>query len=152
VREIRHIVVHCSATPNGNANFTIADLDRMHRERGWKKIGYHYVIEIDGLLSHGRPIEEIGAHVAGSNATSIGICMIGTDKFTARQWDALKALVEYLQRRFPTAKVCGHRDFSPDLNGDGIIQKHEWIKICPGFDVKSWLQNTMKPFPVHVVA
>ena len=143
MREIRDIVVHCSATKNGDGRITIKDIDRMHRERGWKRVGYHYVIHVDGTIHIGRSVEEIGAHVQGSNATSIGICMIGTSQFTKAQWSSLGALVRALHMRFPAANIVGHRDFSPDLNGDGIIQPREWLKTCPGFDVRTWWTNRM---------
>jgi N-acetylmuramoyl-L-alanine amidase len=49
-------------------------------------------------------------------------------------------LVE-LSEKYPAATILGHRDFSPDKDGDGIIEFFEWIKYCPGFDVKEWLKN-----------
>lgn len=143
LRQISHIVVHCSATPNGDGGFTAVDLDAMHKARGWKKLGYHYVIEVDGQCRTGREEHEIGAHVQGSNAHSIGVCMVGTDRFTELQWEALRGLMGQLLRRYPAARVCGHRDFSPDLDGDGVIEEHEWFKTCPGFDVALWLRAGM---------
>jgi len=150
MRTIRHIIIHCSATPNGDARFTLEDIDRMHRERGWRKVGYHYVIECDGLVRVGRQEEEIGAHVEGQNANSIGVCMIGTDAFSAAQWQSLKRLVAELQDRYPDADVKGHRDYSPDLDGDGIIEPREWLKLCPGFAVKDWL-SAGGPRPENVL-
>ena len=76
MRQIKYIVLHCSATKEG-VPFGIEDIDRWHRQRGFRKVGYHYVIEIDGEIRKGRDIAEIGAHVQGSNANSIGICYIG---------------------------------------------------------------------------
>lgn len=140
MRVIKTIVVHCSATANGSAT-TAADIDLWHREKGWAKIGYHYVIKADGTVEVGRDLEEVGAHVAGNNANTIGICMIGTDKFTAAQWQALERLRAELNETFPTAGWCGHRDYSPDKNGDGVIDEFEWMKTCPGFDVRRWLRQ-----------
>lgn len=145
MRPIEQIVIHCSATPDGNARFGVAELDRMHRERGWKRIGYHYVIEIDGAIRPGRPLDQVGAHVAGSNAKSIGVCMIGTSRFTAAQWSSLRDLVTDLQRMFPGASVWGHRDFSPDKDGDGVVEPWEWFKLCPGFAVDVWRLSGMDP-------
>lgn len=170
-RAINAIVIHCAATPNGQ-DFKIAQLDEMHRVRGFKRdaqacrnlnptlksIGYHFVIEIDGSVRTGRGIEEIGAHVQGSNAKSIGICMIGTDKFSQAQWTALRDCLitlssKILRRAILTSdsmlkafadagiSIKGHRDYSPDLNGNGIIERTEWIKICPGFDVAAWIKG-----------
>jgi N-acetylmuramoyl-L-alanine amidase len=175
-RKINAIVIHCAATPNGK-DIKAAAIDAMHKARGFKRdsqalrslnpelkhIGYHFVIEVDGNLATGRGIEEIGAHVQGSNAKSIGICMIGTDRFSIAQWEALKqqlfTLCENISGQafggnqakmlawFEQAgiKIKGHRDYSPDLNGDGIIQRNEWIKTCPGFDVADWLAGAMLP-------
>lgn len=168
-RSIKNIIIHCAATPNGEPR-TIIDIDRMHQQRGFKRapaaiprwraalghslpsIGYHYVIEVDGAVKQGRHVEEIGAHVQGSNADSIGICMIGTDRFTLAQWGALKLLIVSLQIKYAGTSVKGHRDYSPDLDGDGIIERHEWLKICPGFDVTTWLRGGLKPLPDHLVA
>jgi len=170
-RTINAIIIHCAATPNGK-DFSIAALDGMHLLRGFKRdsqacrnfnptlkaIGYHFVIEVDGAIRTGRGLEEIGAHVQGSNAKSIGICMIGTDKFTEAQWKSLRECLinlasKILGRTIMTADsmlksfseagitIKGHRDYSPDLNGDGIIERNEWIKICPGFDVAAWIKD-----------
>ena len=76
MRAIEELVVHCSATPAGKP-FRAADIDRWHREQGWNGIGYHYVITLDGSIEPGRDLEEAGAHVAGHNRNSIGICYIG---------------------------------------------------------------------------
>lgn len=148
MREIKHIVIHCSATPDGKV-VTVDDIDRMHRERGFKRIGYHFVIELDGTRKPGRALVDIGAHVEGSNAHSIGICMIGTARFSEAQWDALYTLVRELEYEFPQAVVLGHRDFSPDLDGDGIIEPWEWFKLCPGFDVAAWRMGGMESLWNH---
>ncbi len=76
MRKITDIVLHCSATKEGQ-RVTVGDIDRWHREAGYKKIGYHYVVYADGSIHTGRPIWAVGAHVRGHNATSIGICYIG---------------------------------------------------------------------------
>lgn len=159
---ILKIVIHCSATPNGKP-FTAKDIDCWHKVRGFKRtpqairyfnsdlkhIGYHFVIGVDGFVETGRQVGEIGAHVKGHNRNSLGICLIGgvTEngqnhaEFTEAQWDALHDLLVKLQSRFPNAKIYGHRDLSPDLNGDGMIQPCEWIKACPNFDVWRWLDS-----------
>ena len=145
MRAIEQIIIHCSATPNGDARFGLAELDQMHRERGWRKVGYHYVIEVSGILREGRQVEEVGAHVEGNNAKSIGICMVGTDRFAEAQWVVLRDLVASLQTRFPGTSVWGHRDYSPDLNGDGLVEPREWFKTCPGFAVDAWRLSGMDP-------
>jgi N-acetylmuramoyl-L-alanine amidase len=164
MREIKNIVIHCSASPNAS-KISIEEIDGMHSARGFNRlrewhskfnphlrhVGYHVVIDCLGRDFTGRHLEEIGAHVQGSNTNSIGICLVGTDKFTPAQWVSLAARVQTLGELFPEAKVCGHRDFSPDLDGDGVIERHEWLKICPGFDVKTWLAVEMQPLAGHVV-
>jgi N-acetylmuramoyl-L-alanine amidase len=75
----------------------------------------------------------------GVNQRSIGICLVGTDRFTPAQWTALKQLVATLKAQFPGCDVLGHRDLSPDLNHDGKIEPSEFVKTCPGFDVKKWM-------------
>lgn len=127
MREIKRIVIHCADTPNGK-HFDAKDIDRWHRERGWSGIGYHNVICINGDIQRGRPYEYIGAHVRGHNIDSIGICLIGCDKFTPEQWASLHDLVEYLHfhYRIPKEEVFGHCD----------LDSH---KTCPNFDVKTWM-------------
>jgi N-acetyl-anhydromuramyl-L-alanine amidase AmpD len=166
---IKLIVIHCAASKNGrplkNDRESAAQvIDRWHRDRGFqrtavalaqqnrhlKHIGYHYVIDTDGTVETGRAIGEVGAHVAGHNTGSIGICMVGTDAFTPVQWEKLTVLVGSLRAAYPDAKICGHRDLSPDLNGDGIIQPNEWIKTCPGFTVADWLDADGVPPEGHV--
>ena len=137
MRNINFIVWHCSASPNAKP-LTREQLVAEHKARGFRTIGYHYVIEPDGKVILGRPESEVGAHVEGHNSDSIGICMIGYDAFTAQQWDAARNLAKAMTEKYPKAKHCGHRDFSPDLNHNGKIEPNEWIKLCPNFDVKSW--------------
>lgn len=128
MRKITDLIVHCSATPEGKS-FTVADIDRWHRQRGFAQIGYHYVIYLDGSVHTGRPIATIGAHCAGHNANSIGVCYIGglsadgkrpKDTRTDAQKQSLIALLRQLRAQFPNAVIHGHRDFA--------------AKACPSFD------------------
>lgn len=128
MRAITEIIVHCSATAEGR-QFTVADIDRWHRERGFRKIGYHYVIYLDGSVHAGRSESETGAYCLEHNARSIGVCYIGgcaadgrtpKDTRTPQQKAALAALLRDLRRRYPGAKIHGHRDFA--------------AKACPSFD------------------
>lgn len=128
MRQITEVIVHCSATPEGRP-FTVADIDRWHRARGFHGIGYHYVIYLDGSLHAGRSEERIGAHCKGHNAQSIGVCYIGgcaadgrtpKDTRTPAQRKALTDLLGRLKRRFPGIRIYGHRDFA--------------AKACPSFD------------------
>ena len=129
MRSINFIVIHCSAVRPGQTS-SAADIDRWHRSRGWKGIGYHFVVRRDGTVETGRPIEEVGAHVKGHNKYSIGICYEGgldaagrpADTRTSEQVKALRELVEMLHKAFPKALIVGHHDLDP-------------TKPCPCFDV-----------------
>lgn len=130
MRNITKIIVHCSATPEGR-DYTVADIDRWHKQRGWQGIGYHYVVYRDGSVHPGRSVEQIGAHTSGHNANSIGVCYIGglaadgktpKDTRTPAQRAALRDLVELLRAEYPNATIHGHREFAN--------------KACPSFDIK----------------
>ena len=129
-----------------------ADIDKWHKERGFKMIGYHFVVDLDGTVEEGRPLTMNGAHcntagVSGKvyNSHSIGICYIGgldkkgnpKDTRTRKQRKALDDLIHRLEMEYNILDVLGHRDASPDLNGDGEITKNEWIKTCPCFNVRA---------------
>lgn len=145
MRKIDYLVVHCTATPEGKW-FDEADIERMHATRfaliGGKHIGYHVLILLDGTVIQTKGTEYIGQHVKGYNANSIAICYVGgldrsgkaKDTRTIEQKKALREVLHELKREYPTARILGHRDLSPDQNGDGIIQKWERIKECPCFD------------------
>ena len=79
MRKITEIIIHCSATTEG-MDFTVEDIDRWHRQRGFSGVGYHFVIYLNGSIHAGRPKNKIGAHCKGHNTISIGICYIGGRK------------------------------------------------------------------------
>lgn len=143
MRFIDTIVVHCTATPEGK-EYSLATIRGWHLKLGWSDIGYHFIVHLDGTIEEGRPIERIGSHVAGHNKDTVAISYIGgvakdgktaKDTRTSAQKVALEAKIAELIKRIPTVKfVKGHRDFSPDLNGDGKITAREWLKACPCFD------------------
>lgn len=180
MRPIRYLIIHCSASPNGVSLYQYKTpqrtviktpaqtIDVWHQERGFRRtgtqaqrfnpelkaIGYHLVIGLDGTLFTGRALEEIGAHAVGHNAHSIGICLVGTDRFTSAQWQSLKNCVQHLCTQFSLPLVeaqfskngllvnqgiCGHRD---------IPQVH---KTCPGFAVADWLAQGLQTLPNHLV-
>ena len=101
MREITEIIIHCSATVEGK-HFTVEDIDRWHKARGWQGIGYHYVIYLDGSIHRGRDLNKIGAHCTGHNKNSIGICYIGgvdknnkpKDTRTEAQKESLEQLIK----------------------------------------------------------
>lgn len=142
MREINLIVVHCSAT-RADRDFTENDLEVCHRHRGFNGAGYHFYIRKNGDIKNTRPLEKPGAH----NAHSIGICYEGgldvryrpADTRTEWQKHSLRVLIRTLLMDYPGCRVCGHRDLSPDRNGDGRISPEEWVKECPCFEVTSKL-------------
>ena len=128
MRKINEIIIHCSATAEGK-DFNAADIDRWHKQRGFKKIGYHYVIKLDGTIEKGRGVEEVGAHCLNHNKNSVGICYIGglasdgktpKDTRTTEQKKSLWKLIVELLIKYPNATIHGHREFAN--------------KACPSFD------------------
>lgn len=130
-REIKQIVIHCTATKEGYP-FNAKDIDRWHKSKGWKGIGYNYVIKLNGDIELGRDVDEIPAHVEGHNSNSIGVVYVGgvddylrpKDTRTSAQKAALKYLVGELKKVYRSAEVLGHKDF-PNVH-----------KACPSFEVK----------------
>jgi N-acetylmuramoyl-L-alanine amidase len=130
-RPISEIIVHCAATPEGK-DFTVGDIRAWHKQRGWNDIGYHYVVYRDGRVLPGRPVGQIGSHVAGHNTGTIGIAYVGgvnTDGRTAkdtrtdRQRSSLLWLVRELAAKHKgVRKVTGHNQYA--------------AKACPSFDVR----------------
>lgn len=129
MRAIKKIIVHCADTPEGRDD-RAADIRRWHKAQGWNDIGYHYVVDLDGTIEPGRPIEKAGAHCTGHNADSIGVCYIGgcdkkmqpKDTRTDAQKASLLLLLKYLVAKYPGVTIYGHRDFAN--------------KSCPSFDAK----------------
>tara|TARA_R110002020_G_scaffold371_9_gene1950 strand:+ start:589 stop:1104 length:516 start_codon:yes stop_codon:yes gene_type:complete len=143
MREVKYIVIHCSATKEG-VNVSASTIDTWHKRRGWNGIGYHYVIGIDGKIEAGRPVNTMGAHVGGGgNRASIGIAYIGgvdanlkaKDTRTEAQKKSLIKIIEILKNIYPQASIHGHRDYSVDKDGDGV-EPHEFMKMCPCFDAE----------------
>lgn len=132
------IAIHCSATgPKHDCG--AADIDKWHRAKGWKCIGYHYVIRRNGTVEEGREEATIGAHVENWNSVSVGVCLVGgvdandptkaVNNFTPEQFASLKQLLVDLKIRYPSAIIQGHRDF-PKV-----------AKSCPCFSVADWLKT-----------
>lgn len=151
--ETNAIVVHCSAT-RPTLDVGRREIREWHLAKGWADIGYHAVIRRNGRVEFGRHFDEIGAHVAGHNGTTVGVCLVGglyadgseaEDDFdglyTVEQKHALRELLVVLKAAYPDAQIVGHRDLSPDKDGDGKIEKHEWLKSCPGFAAREWAKR-----------
>ncbi len=133
MRQINRIIIHCTATPEGR-HHTVADVRKWHIAQGWKDIGYHFLIQLDGQVSEGRPIEQVGAHVKGHNSDSIGVVYVGgcdknmkpKDTRTEAQKLALRDLVGLLKKKYPHSTVHGHNEFDKG-------------KACPSFNVQTEL-------------
>lgn len=136
MRKITEIILHCSATPEGK-NFKAADIDRWHKAKGWKCIGYNYVIDLDGKIEDGRPLEMTGAHTIGHNSNSIGICYIGgvdgknnpKDTRTVPQKESMFSIVRQLMMAYGlTLKdVHCHNEFA--------------AKACPSFKIEQFREE-----------
>ena len=136
MREIYKIIVHCSATREGE-NFDVAEIRKWHVEgRGWSDIGYHFYINLYGEIHKGRDISNIGAHCKGHNRNSIGICYCGgveadgktpKDTRNTEQKEALIAVLRTLKAMFPNAVIHSHNDFAN--------------KACPSFDATTEYEN-----------
>ena len=139
MRPLNEIIIHCAATrPDWMKGTSIAEkrdeIRRWHLERGWRDIGYHYLIDRDGSSIEGRPLDQTGAHVKGRNTGTIGVCLMGghgssendgfTDHFTPEQDAALRQLIDALVSRYGSMKVTGHNQYA--------------AKACPGFYVPTW--------------
>lgn len=163
-RTINLLVIHCADTPNGRWT-TTGDINGWHRARGFRRqsaarsacnpaldaIGYHWVIYTDGTRATGRAPDEVGAHVAGHNAHSLSICLVGTDRFTAIQWAHLAVLVRDLCTRYgiPLEPADTGAQVLRGVIGHGEIPGT--AKRCPGFSVREWLQRGMTPDPQHIL-
>jgi N-acetylmuramoyl-L-alanine amidase len=135
-RKIDKIIIHCSATREGQHIDVDTIRDWHVNGRGWSDIGYHYVIYLDGTVHPGRPVEKSGAHTKGQNANSIGICYIGgvetdgktpKDTRTPEQKAALDNLLFVLTDIFANTTIHGHNEFA--------------AKACPSFDVQAEYGN-----------
>jgi|TARA_R110002033_G_scaffold29609_1_gene66271 N-acetylmuramoyl-L-alanine amidase len=141
MKDVKKIIVHCSATREGDNSINAEVIDRWHKKRGWKGIGYHFVVLIDGSIETGRMINKCGAHTKGMNCKSIGVCYIGgveserndkgkysaKDTRTPEQIATLLELLRLLKKIYPDAKIHGHRDFA--------------AKACPSFDATDEYKN-----------
>jgi N-acetyl-anhydromuramyl-L-alanine amidase AmpD len=115
----------------------------MHKARGFKKIGYHKIIHLDGSWEQGRDDSELGAHVAGHNTGSLGFSYIGgldkngkaKDTRTPAQKRTMLELTREAVEKYRLRMIVGHRDLSPDRDQDGVVEPSEWVKVCPCFDV-----------------
>ena len=146
MRNIKYIVVHCTAS---HQSMTIEGLKQEFKRKGWVNPGYHYVVSPDGKITQLLDEDKVSNGVKGFNSVSINVAYIGgidvngkpIDNRTDGQKTSLHSLLKMLYKKYPTAVILGHRDFSPDLNKDGKITPNEWMKSCPCFNAKEEYAN-----------
>ena len=139
-RKINKIILHCSATKEGQ-DISVDTIRKWHVDgRGWSDIGYHYIVSIDGKIEDGRPIDRSGAHTKGQNSNSIGVCYTGgvekdgktpKDTRNPEQLMALANLLDALMEMYPEATLHGHNEFA--------------AKACPSFDVQKEYDFLINP-------
>ena len=130
-KNISFLVVHCSDTDNSE-QISAIEIHKMHLDFGWDGIGYHKIINRSGKIENGRPEYWVGAHVKGINNISLGVCLIGKDNFTKKQFSSLEKILKEWKTKYPDAKIVGHKD-TGNTN-----------KTCPNFDVIAWSKNKFK--------
>jgi N-acetylmuramoyl-L-alanine amidase len=133
--ETKYIVVHCSQT-RPSQDWGAKEIDRVHREFGWLKIGYGKVIKRNGEVQQGRADDAVQAHVKGYNHCAYGLCLIGgaqeddwrkgEDNYTSEQWESLKKVLEELVVKYPEARIVAHYELDES-------------KTCPNFSVRDYL-------------
>ncbi len=134
MRQINRLVIHHTATPA----YTSIDSIRCYHMKvlGWRDIGYHYIVDSNGVLRLGRPDWMIGAHVKGQNRDSIGVAVLGNFEdfsfLTSGGWSTpwermLRTVLEDLMRRYPAAEVVTHREIAATL--------------CPGISLQDWVEK-----------
>lgn len=136
MRQIKYIVLHCSATSPDTKVQSI--LNYWKNNLGWRNPGYHFLIEADGTVNNLLPIEKVSNGVRGFNQVSVHISYIGgvdtdgttpKDTRTPQQVLSQLDLIIKMRDKFPQADILGHKDF-PGVN-----------KACPSFDVEEWLTH-----------
>ena len=124
-QKIKFLVIHCSDTDD-NDNLKAIDIHKMHLSFGWDGIGYHKIICRDGTIENGRPEFWKGAHVYSFNDISLGVCLIGKNKFTDEQFLSLEELLNKWRKKYLNAEIIGHYSLSKTK------------KTCPNFNVQNW--------------
>ena len=123
---IKYLVIHCSDT---DENDKALDIHKLQLKFGWDGVGYHKIINKEGIIENGRPEYWVGAHVYKYNEASLGVCLIGRNNFNSLQMKSLLKVINEWKTRYPKAKILGHNEF-PNSN-----------KTCPNFDVQKWCKK-----------
>ena len=135
-KETEYLIIHCAAT-KPSMDIGLTEIRKWHLDRGWRDVGYHYIIRRNGEVELGRRSDDTAAHASGYNHKSIGVCLVGgmaddnsaEDNFTDRQWTALLDLVKQIQVEYNDINIIGHNDVS--------------TKECPSFDVQKWKTDNL---------
>ena len=142
-RKIKKIYLHCSDSDD-SLDFDVKDINDWHKQRGFESksginVGYHYVIKRDGTIQEGRPDSETGAHVKGDNRNSIGICLIGRNKFSNMQINSAFTLIRKKMKEYDIdiSDVYGHYEKDPG-------------KTCPNLDMTFFRANLLFVFDVDI--
>lgn len=121
---------HTAEAPDGN---------------GWSDIGYHFVIDLDGRIETGRPLDRVGAHTKGHNKSSVGVAYVGgvdedgdpCNTMNRRQRAAIVALIRSLRIVLGAPfELKGHNDFTD-------------AKACPSFIVCDEFDDVVKWFEMY---
>jgi len=159
-RPVVYAVAHCTAGPQNQTTEEIFNFWK--KNNGWTNVGYHFDINADGTIEQLCELSDIANGVAGHNAKSIHFCYKGgidkngkpVDNRTEAQKKSQLLIVKRLKQLYPNIIFLGHRDFSLDKNGNGIIESWEWIKSCPSLDFRNWLSSVFMDKvvePDHIV-
>ena len=126
-RVISKVFIHCSAS-DARGHDNVATIRRWHLARGFSDIGYHYIIQKDGMMREGRPVRLMPAAQKGHNSGSIAICVTGLREFTATQMRMLISLCLSIDQAYMSdITFHGHNEVNA-------------MKSCPVFDYKTVLQ------------
>jgi len=139
------IILHCSASPNA-VRCDISEIRKWHLARGFTDVGYHLVLQPDGEVQNGRSLTSEGAHCSGENDNSFGVCLVGNDRFSMKQFDALRYKLDSLVLCYDIPKwaIYGHYQFKSAIKQG---------KTCPNIDMQRLLfwyltgnQDALKPY------
>ena len=150
---VENIIIHNTDSPFGCAR----EVRRWHIERGWRDIGYHFVIlngrpggalylqALDGAIECGRDLDgdsivkgdEVGAHALGYNSKSIGVVLVGVEKFTPLQLASLLSLLRGLMAAFnlEPSSIIGHYETATG---------QQQGKTCPNLNVERVRKELIK--------
>jgi N-acetylmuramoyl-L-alanine amidase len=143
LQAVQFIVVHHTAS---SVAWTVEDLDREHKARGWSGVGYHFVVTADGVARRARPEDLQGAHCAGYNHLSLGVCLVGNFEEYAppeAQLAAAADLVRWLLSRYPGARLVPHRELRPTQCPGRLFPWPEFLEAVEMTGL-NWKEEVMK--------